>query len=319
MNAHNLYASIILIILGLMKRLFALRIALSLVLLIACRQPVDQLVQATGAIRAGNFSVYYQRTGSGPALVLLHAGLQDHRMWDEQVKALSAYYEVITPDLPYHGLTTGVDTSLPVADVIRLLLDSLRIEQAAVAGLSIGASVVQDFVIAYPDRVRKGVLVSPGIVGYGKIAPIDSASMAWYYLFTNALAKKDTVSAARAFTKAWAEGLHASPGDSLLKRVYEKVYTTTLTTLRKHKMQHWPRFRGNPPAVEQLSAIKKPVLIIDGDKDLPYIGACAGYLTRLIPGAQRTTIPDAAHLLTLEKPAVFNELLLAFLQADQQP
>src|SRR5689334_12834676 len=80
---------------------------------------------SSGTIRAGNYNIYYERAGKGEAILLLHAGLQEHTMWKDQVAVLSKQYEVITPDLPYHGKTTGIDTNILAADVLKILLDSL--------------------------------------------------------------------------------------------------------------------------------------------------------------------------------------------------
>lgn len=298
-----------------MKRLLFLFATLPLVLLVACSQPAVQIVQSSGSIQAGNFSVYFQRTGFGEPLLLLHAGLLDHSMWDEQVKALSATYEVITPDLPYHGQTTGVDTNLLACDVIRVLLDSLRIQQVHIAGLSLGSLIAQDFTIAYPDRVRSAIFVSPDINAYEM--PIDSLSKAWYNRVELAFEKKDTVKAVREFTKVWVTGLRDGKSDSLLAKVEQQVFNTALITLRGRKTRYAPALQQAPPASERLASINKPVLIIDGDKDLPYISFCAGVLEKHIPGAVRKTIPGTGHMLNMERPGVFNELLLSFLKANK--
>jgi len=95
-------------------------------------------------IHAGNFKVYYEKKGKGDAVVLLHAGLQNSSMWKEQVKDLSQTFSVITIDLPYHGKTSGTDTTLLAKEVIHIVLDSLGLKKVSLAGLSMGASVVQD-------------------------------------------------------------------------------------------------------------------------------------------------------------------------------
>lgn len=257
--------------------------------------------------------MYYERQGKGNALLLLHAGLQDHTMWKAQVKALSAHYEVVTIDLPFHGRTSGTDTTLLAQEVIRIVLDSLHLQKVSIAGLSMGASVVQDFIIAYPERVHKAILMAAGVNGYEKKHPVDSVSMAWYPRFAQALEAKDTIKAAVEFTKAWAEGVYRSK-DSLKSRASQYVLQTTLKNLRLHKMEGWPRLQMAPPAVEQLASIRVPVLIIDGDKDLPYIAAASTYMAQTIPGAKRVVMKDVAHMLNLEKPAELNGLLLRFLK-----
>ena len=275
-----------------------------------CR-PKQPTVQ-TGFIQAGGLKVYYERQGKGPALLLLHAGLQNHTMWQPQVAALSKQYDVVTIDLPYHGQTTGSDTTILVQDVIRIVLDSLHIPKTSLAGLSMGSNAVQDFIIAYPQRVNKAILISAGINGYDRHYPIDSASMQWYFKFGAALEKGDTVTAAKEFTKAWAEGIYRS-SDSLQQPVSKYVLATTLATLRQHKAAGWPRLQNNPPAMERISTIHLPVLIINGDKDLPYIITVCNYLEKTIPGAKHIVIKDVAHMLNMEKPEELNEYIKNFL------
>ncbi|HTE09534.1 MAG TPA: alpha/beta hydrolase [Chitinophagaceae bacterium] len=296
-----------------MKNGIAFILLLSCFLKIACSSKARQLTSAT--IRAGNLQVYYERVGKGDAILLLHAGLQDHTMWSAQVKALSSQYEVITPDLPYHGKTMGVDTVLLVQDVIRILLDSLHLQKVSVAGLSMGASAALDFIIAWPQRVNKAILISAGINGYEKQHPLDSVSLGWYPRFARALEAGDTAGAAVEFTKAWAEGVYRR-GDSLQAPVSKYVYSTTLRTLRVHKMQNWPLLQHHPPAYESLGAVRVPVLVIEGDKDLPYINVSAQYLEKNIPGAKRAVIKGVAHMLNMEKPAELNKLVLDFLKTD---
>lgn len=77
-------------------------------------------------------------------------------------------------------------------------------------------------------------------------------------------------------------------------------------------MAGWPLLQNKPPAIESLTAIKVPVLIIDGNIDLPYITETSQYLEKHIAGARRIVIKDVAHMLNMEKPAEFNRVLLDF-------
>ncbi len=268
---------------------------------------------AKGFIKAGNFQVYYERAGKGESIMLLHAGLQDHTMWKKQVESLSVQYDVITPDLPYHGKTIGADTSLLVEELLTILLDSLHINKVSIAGLSMGANVAQDFIIAHPEKVNKAFLISAGINGYDKKFAIDSVSMDWYRHFSQALQQKDTIAAAKEFTKAWAEGIYRK-GDSLQAPVSKYVYNTTLSNLRLHKMEGWPLLQSHPPAIDRLSSISVPVLIINGNKDLPYIITACKYLEKHIPGSHRIVFKDVAHMLNIEKPLELNRLIINFLR-----
>ena len=130
----------------------------------SCKEPAkkETLVKTFGKITAGGFDVYYEIQGSGEPILFLHAGFQDHNMWDDQANKLAEQFTVITLHQPFHGNTLGHDTSTLVADLVRAVLDTLRIQKTSVVGLSMGAATATDFMIAYPDRVNKAILISSG-------------------------------------------------------------------------------------------------------------------------------------------------------------
>ena len=269
----------------------------------------------SGTIQAGGFQVYYEREGKGEPILLLHAGFQDHTMWKDQVDELSKHYTVITIDQPFHGNTIGVDTTTQIADIIHTVLDNLNINKVSVIGLSMGAGSAQDFVIANPEHVNKCIFISSGVTGYERDHKIDSSTFAWYPLIMTAMKAGDTSEAAKIFTRVWAEGPYRT-ADSLKAPVSQYVYATTLANLKQHKLMGWPTWQRNPPAIDKLGTIKVPVLIIHGDKDIPFMMESNMFLEKNIPGARRVLVKDVAHMLNMEKPAEVNKLIMDFLSEN---
>src|SRR4051794_13305689 len=98
--------------------------------------------------------------GSGPVVLLIHAGVSDLRMWDAQVDALVSAHTVVRCDLPGYGGTPvrpgsdGCD-----AEDVLALLDELGVEEFALVGASYGGYVALQVATAVPDRVdRLGLL-----------------------------------------------------------------------------------------------------------------------------------------------------------------
>src|SRR6185295_15737250 len=135
----------------------------TLLVLISCGGKKENPVTKTGFIAIADSKLYYETTGEGDAIVLLHGGFMDRRMWDDQVDEFSKHYRVITCDLRGHGATTDGDSSYFMYEAIRILLDTLHEKKAIVAGLSLGAMIATDFAIVYPQYVDKLVLVTPGL------------------------------------------------------------------------------------------------------------------------------------------------------------
>jgi pimeloyl-ACP methyl ester carboxylesterase len=85
----------------------------------------------------------FDRTGSGPPLVLLHGVGHRRQAWDAVVDLLAPYRELIMPDLPGHGQSPPLQTDgRPVVEVlletVTGLLDELGLDRPHIAGNSLG-------------------------------------------------------------------------------------------------------------------------------------------------------------------------------------
>ena len=71
---------------------------------------------------------------------------------------------------------------------------------------------------------------------------------------------------------------------------------------------------SNPPAIQRLSEIRKPTLLIVGEKDVPDIQAIIKLLEAGIAGSRTEVIPGAGHMPNMEAPERVNQLLKVFLR-----
>ena len=120
----------------------------------------DAVAMETGRVAVEGGSLYFEVHGSGPSVVLLHAGDLDLTMWDPQVTRLARSFRVIRYDARGHGRSTAPRGPYSTVEDLRLLLDHLGVEHAHLVGISMGAGVALNFAVAYPARVRNLVLVS---------------------------------------------------------------------------------------------------------------------------------------------------------------
>lgn len=282
------------------------------VYLILLLLPAMLPAQQKGYIQAGQLHIYYERTGKGPAIVLLHAGYMDHTMWAKQVTALAATHTVVTIDQPRHGLTQGSDSSILIADVLRICLDRLHIRKASFAGLSFGGASVADFAIAYPERVDKLIFVCSGLWGFQQVIAMDSVTKAVFQRSADADSTDDIPTVARAFAKDWAAGPFRDT-TQLSHSVYRFVYEHVITTLNQHLNDHWAVFKTDPAQAMEVEKIKAPTLIIWAELDVPYIHAIAQYLHSKIKGSTLHEMMGVAHMVNMEKPSAFNRLVKQFL------
>ncbi|HUF07067.1 MAG TPA: alpha/beta hydrolase [Candidatus Binatia bacterium] len=110
--------------------------------------------------------IAYDVEGAGEAVVLIHAGVADRRMWDDQVAALRDAYRVIRYDTRGFGETETDAVPFSNRADLAALLDHLGERSAHLVGLSRAGSIALDFSIEFPDRVRSLVVAAGGVSGY---------------------------------------------------------------------------------------------------------------------------------------------------------
>jgi pimeloyl-ACP methyl ester carboxylesterase len=119
----------------------------------------------TGQANINGASLYYEMTGAGSPVVLLHGLDVDHRMWDEQVAPLAHAHTVVRYDLRGSGRSTAAGERGSHAEDLRALLDHLELVGVSLLGFSLGGGAAVDFAVSYPNAVRALILVYPSIEG----------------------------------------------------------------------------------------------------------------------------------------------------------
>ncbi len=281
-----------------------------LLFLAGCRGEKNE--KKTGYIAHRGSQIFYSVSGEGEPLFLAHAGYQDHKMWQPQIDEFTDRgFKVVAIDLLGHGLSKNGDSNYLIQDYIKACLDSLGIAKTSLIGLSLGGISVTDFALAFPEKVNKLILVSSVAVGYDKKYPIDTFTKKYLVELIAALKENEYPAAAEIFTRYWFDGIRTKyePNDSARNFVYK----TTFKSMQEHGWEKWAKF-SQPPAITRLGELKMPVLIVHGDKDLPIIGEASKVLEKLIPSAKRVEIKNVAHMLNMEAPEEFNNIVLKFLK-----
>ena len=246
--------------------------------------------------------LYYEVSGSGDPVVLIHAFSVDRRMWAPQIAALERRFRVIRYDLRGHGNSAAPSEPYAPHDDLRSVLDALGVSRATLIGLSAGSTLAIDFAIAYPDRVRKLVLASPGLNGH-----VPSPPLTWTQPVFQAAGRGDTEDAA----KLWAATpIMAVHGDQAAAAT---VRALVMSNLRLWTFRTNPARPLTPSAIARLAEVRSPTLVVLGDKDLPHIKEIADLLARGVAGARLVTIPGAGHIVNLDAPEAFNKSVSAFL------
>lgn len=248
-------------------------------------------------------------SGEGKALIFLHAGVADRRMWQSQMAELSDSYQTVAYDRRGFGETITADESFSHIEDLRKLLDKLEISTVSLVGCSQGGRIAIDFTLAYPQRVAKLVLISPAVSGnpapgafaaeiQGRIDALDAAEEA------NDLACVNHIEA-----NLWLDGATSPEGrvSSALRELFLDMNGIAL------RMPELTQEIEPSNAYERLSELSLLVFIIWGELDFGHIKERCQYIVNAIPNAWGEEISGTAHLPNLEKPEIINNLLQDFL------
>lgn len=249
----------------------------------------------------------YDLTGSGPAVLLLHAGIGDRTMWDAQIPALADQFTVIRVDARGFGETRKPPVAYsPVADALAVL-DHLGVQRAHVVGVSMGSQTAIELAVAAPERVaslvavaaRAGVPVSPELrANWDRVNEIYEAG--------------DIKGANEYELRMWIDGPQRTP--EMIDPAFRERVRAMNGALFLRDDDEGDEIDLEPPAAERLGEITAPTLIIYGDQDIADVQQAGPLLAQAIPGAQLVVMPNASHLPQMEHPARFNEVVLAFLR-----
>lgn len=250
--------------------------------------------------------IHYRIEGSGPAVVLLHGMGSCADDWMLQFPALAGRATALAVDLRGHGRTEAPPGSWTIADMagdVAGLLAELDIAAAHAVGLSLGGLVAQALAIDHPERVRSLVLVNT----FARLRP--QGLRGWIYLLTRAVAL--LTGGVERQAEVVAAGVFPHPEQAQMRRRAAERLKANDPAAYRAAMRAVLRFDSRP----DLARIHVPTLVVAGADDTTVSLAAKRALADGIPGAQLEVIPGSGHATPLDRPEVFNELVLRFLGA----
>jgi pimeloyl-ACP methyl ester carboxylesterase len=257
--------------------------------------------------------LYYEDSGAGMPIVFVHEFAGDHRSWEPQVRYFSRRYRCIT-----YGARGYPPSDVPqdperysqarARDDVRCVLDALGIPRAHIVGLSMGAFATLHFGMAYGDRA-----LSLAIAGCG-----SGAHPAHYAQF-----QKDSKALAGRMLNEGMAKVAATYGLGPARVQFQakdpRGFAEFSRMLSEHSAQGSANtmlgYQGRRPSlyalVDELARIETPTLIVAGDEDEVTLEPSL-FLKRLIRTAGLAVLPKTGHIINLEEPALFNQLLESF-------
>jgi pimeloyl-ACP methyl ester carboxylesterase len=266
----------------------------------------------SGTLQTEGGPLYYEVAGSGPAVVLIHAGIADNTMWDEQWEEFAREYRVVRYDTRGFGKSpVAKDHPFSNRQDIYELMRHLGIERAHVIGVSRGGQIATDFTLEHPEMVTSLVTVCAGLGGFEDVHPTQE-EIALFEEMEAAEEAGDWERVADLDVRVWVDGPGQPEGRGDAK-VREKVRQMCLNNYRTHTEWGAPIVL-DPPAAGRLHEIKVPALILVGDLDGSPVQQTADRLAQGIPNARKVVFEGVAHLPPMEQPEKFNRVVLEFLR-----
>lgn len=243
--------------------------------------------------------LWIEQAGEGPAVLFVHGGLGDSRLWEPEARALASRFRTIRYDLRLWGRSESPGMAFSPVDDLIGVLDATGVERAALVGLSLGGGLALDAALAHPDRVWAIAHVAGGVTGM----PVDPYTEEQTAEFDAAVARGDVETAAEIDLAVWAP---LGANDE-----YRELWLST------------PDARGVPdgtelvrpdPAHERLDQIAVPTLVVLAGHDPSELRRVGTYVAQQIPGSQLVEV-DSDHYLTLREPELVTRILEDFLVA----
>jgi pimeloyl-ACP methyl ester carboxylesterase len=263
------------------------------------------MTQTDHSLETNGARIRYRVDGTGPAVVLIHAGVADLTMWDADAAVLRDRYRVIRYDTRGFGLTRTEAVPFSNRADIAALLDHLGEERAHIVGLSRGGSIALDFVLEHPERVRTLTVVAGGVSGYD--SPLEDPTM-WDEVDAMYEAKEwERIADWEA--AYWADG----PGQSAerVPDIHARVHAWVLDNVSAELVEGKPQ-PLQPPAEARLGELRAPLLVVLGTLDDPATSDSMRHLAASVPGSRLVEL-EAAHMVNLEHPDRFQALLVEHL------
>lgn len=250
--------------------------------------------------------LYYEVSGKGQPLLLLHGLGGNTTVWSEQRQALEKHFRVIRVDLRGHGKSTLGQKEISMAqfteDLVDLLLH-LQIKKVHLLGHSLGGAIAYAFATMHPKMISSLIIVNS--------APkIEPCSFWERFLFKSRIFIINTFGI-KFLAKMLAHKLF--PEDKSLQQrlvelsssINEKAYITSLSALDGFDV------------TQELGNIEAPVLIVTSEFDYR-IFLDQSFNCHLFNDLRLKVIRNSRHFVLWDSPTALNNIVLDFLTPQKR-
>lgn len=258
---------------------------------------------------AGN--IYYEETGDGPPLVLVHGWSANRTFWEPQVSAFSASHRIVALDLRGHGLSdkpaTGYTFDDHAAD-LKCVMEGLEVEGATLVGWSTGGGICTKYAATVGDHIAKLGLVGPTSPRFVSNARYPYGLPVEHVEHVIAGETRDRPANRRA----------------VMERCFHKLPSMQMLDWVWMNSMQCPAYVGiqlmealiAEDLVDLLAKISVPTTVFQGRYDSFCPAEGATFMAERIPQGRVVFFEALGHAPHLEEPATFNAAFEAFLKEN---
>lgn len=249
-------------------------------------------------------TLYYERTGQGPAMLFVHGMCGDAEVWADQARRFSDRYTCVRYDRRGHSRSrrgaATIDDSVHAGDAAALI-ESLGLAPCLLVGSSGGGAIAVQVALRHGHLLRGAVFSEP---------PVFSIDPAAGQAFVQDLAPRLEEAVERSGSAAWVDAFFSvvCPGlwsmlDEDRKDRYRANADIGFTDLRSPSLDVAP---------QDLAAVTVPALVLAGDTSHPSLRAVAHRLAEALPDARFVELDDCGHVTYAEQPDLFATTVAVF-------
>jgi pimeloyl-ACP methyl ester carboxylesterase len=246
--------------------------------------------------------------GDGPALVLLHPGVGDSRIWEPVLAPLTGKYRVLRYDTRGFGRSPAPTGAFSLLRDLVTVLDHFGVARAAFVGCSQGGASSLGLALAQPERVSALVLLCPGIPGFPMTDEEEAAMIGADRAaeieadYNRAQAAGDVDALAAVARRIW-----GASGDT--PAVLEQTRSAARASITGGGLEP-----DDPPVFDRLGEITVPASLMVGDADYPPLVEANRRAAARIPGCEFQFVPGMDHFPPLREPGLVLGLITRTLE-----
>jgi pimeloyl-ACP methyl ester carboxylesterase len=257
-----------------------------LTFVLSCNETTEKHEGKTIAVN--NTRLYYEESGKGAPLLLLHGGFGSANDFEKITGELATRFRVIAPDSPGHGRSEQADSlsySL-LADYFSHLIDKLELDSVYVLGWSDGGNTALLLAANRPDKVKKVMVCGANAAfnGYTAEALDFFEHLSPGYIETEMTAWLDTYQQQSPHGERWEKYIND----------VKKMWSQTVIIDE-----------------DQLKKIRARTIVVLGDRDLVRLEHGI-YIYRTVVNSEFCVLPNTSHFMFAEKPQLLLPIIFSF-------